>query len=143
MDYVEIFCMNLPHNADQNEISRFLENNLYDHHGKFFMICYQRWLKALMIAKGYSSLKAILVALAFHPHMRLVDVAKSIGASLPATKDYLKSLIEVGLIVHIQKHYKIRDPVLRKWLTNRVYYSLDLNEWVDTKVDDDRFAETD
>jgi len=78
--------------------------------------CRLKWLEILHQARGYGSLKALLLTLAFYPDSRLSELAKQMANSPPAVKDYLQSLIKVGAISRNGWTYRLTDPMLASWL---------------------------
>ncbi|MFC1849242.1 winged helix-turn-helix transcriptional regulator [candidate division CSSED10-310 bacterium] len=81
--------------------------------------CVNRYYLSIEQAKGFGSLRTILSVLSQNAEMNLTQVSKQIGKSPPATKDYLDSLREVGLIVREKKNYRIAEPFLSRWLIVR------------------------
>ncbi len=79
-------------------------------------VCRHRWDRALLLARGYSSLKAVMVALARLGNRRLTDIAREIGCSVQATKEYLNELLPIGMIMHTSRSYRLKDPVFETWI---------------------------
>ncbi len=143
LDYIALLCSELPYNADLEEVDAYIRGTLYAGDSKLNALCRRRWSRILNRARGYSSLKSILLTLAFNPFLRLVDIAEKTGSTMPATKDYINSLLEVGAIVLREKRYQLSDPVLENWI--RIRSESAVKYWVDgekSNVGND-FIETD
>lgn len=67
-------------------------------------------------ARGYGALKAILGVLAEREPLTLTEIARLLGRTPGATKDYLSWLEDVDLIEPLEKRYRYADPLLRLWV---------------------------
>ena len=67
-------------------------------------------------ARGYGACKAVLHVLASEEGLRLSDIARRLERTPGSTRDYLRWLEEVDLIVVRDKRFFFVDPVLRLWL---------------------------
>jgi hypothetical protein len=67
-------------------------------------------------ARGYGACKAVLHVLAGEEGLRLSDIARRLDRTPGSTRDYLRWLEEVDLIVVRDKRFFFVDPVLRLWL---------------------------
>ncbi len=79
-------------------------------------ICRHRWDRALLLARGYSSLKAVMVAIARKGDCRLTEIAREIGGSVQATKEYLNELLAIGMVTQTTRTYRLKDPIFEMWL---------------------------
>ncbi len=115
-DALSLLLNTLPRDIHAREIRSFLDTVLLDHKSPLAVYCRNRWLNILNTARGYTALKAIMDILAGHPDIRLTDVADAVHNSLPAVRDYLKSLITVGAVMRRGWRYRLTDPILAQWL---------------------------
>jgi hypothetical protein len=67
-------------------------------------------------ARGYGALKAILGILAVEEPLTLTEIAIRLGRTPGSTRDYLRWLEDVDLVVAHRKHYAFADPILRVWV---------------------------
>ncbi|HEX9724343.1 MAG TPA: AAA family ATPase [Vicinamibacteria bacterium] len=67
-------------------------------------------------ARGYGACKAVLHVLAAEEGLRLSEIARRLDRTPGSTRDYLRWLEEVDLIVVRDKRFFFVDPVLRLWL---------------------------
>jgi hypothetical protein len=81
-----------------------------------FLYCQNRYFLSIERAKGFGSLRIILSLLARHHNFNLTEIARKIGKTPPAVKDYCDSLLEIGLVIRRQKTYQIAEPLLARWL---------------------------
>jgi len=67
-------------------------------------------------ARGYGALKAILGILAGEEPLTLTEIAVRLGRTPGSTRDYLRWLEDVDLVVTHRKQYAFADPILRVWV---------------------------
>ncbi|MBC8264801.1 MAG: ArsR family transcriptional regulator [Anaerolineales bacterium] len=84
--------------------------------GQIYNYCRYLYDISLQRARGYGILKAILQVLAEEEELTLSEIARRIAKSPPATREYLRWLMEVDLVTEEDKLYFYRDPVLRYWV---------------------------
>lgn len=72
-------------------------------------------------ARGYGACKAALSVLATEQGLTLSEVARRMNRTPGSTRDYLRWLEEVELVVSRKKRYFYVDPILRLWM--RLYGS--------------------
>ena len=72
-------------------------------------------------ARGYGACKWVLRVLAHEEGLKLTEVSRRLDRTPGSTRDYLRWLEEVDLIVSRDKRYYYVDPILRLWV--RVYGS--------------------
>ena len=72
-------------------------------------------------ARGYGACKAILKILASEEALTLTEVSKRIERTPGSTRDYLKWLEEVDLIITRKKRFYYLDPILRLWV--KLYFT--------------------
>jgi len=70
-------------------------------------------------ARGYGACKTVLHVLSDEEGLKLTEVARRVDRTPGSTRDYLRWLEEVDLIVVREKRYYFVDPVLRVW--TRIY----------------------
>lgn len=78
--------------------------------------CKMKWFRILLLARGYSSLKAVMLALAVLEQRRLTDIATYIGTSLQATREFLHELIHIGVIMRDNREYQLEDTIFEAWI---------------------------
>ena len=84
--------------------------------GQIYSYCRYLYDISLQKARGYGLLKALLQILAEEEGLRLSELARHLRRQASATREYLRWLMEVDLIVEEDKRYYYRDPVLRFWV---------------------------
>jgi hypothetical protein len=70
-------------------------------------------------ARGYGACKSVLRVLADEEGLKLTDVARRMDRTAGTTRDYLRWLEEVDLLVARGKRFFFIDPLLRLWM--RIY----------------------
>jgi predicted AAA+ superfamily ATPase len=70
-------------------------------------------------ARGYGACKSVLRVLAEEENRKLTEVARELDRTAGSTRDYLRWLEEVDLIVVKEKRFSFVDPLLRLWM--RIY----------------------
>ena len=66
-------------------------------------------------ARGYGACKTVLYVLSDEEGLKLTEVARRIDRTAGSTRDYLRWLEEVDLIVARDRSFYFMDPVLRVW----------------------------
>ena len=66
-------------------------------------------------ARGYGACKTVLYVLSDEEGLKLTEVARRIDRTAGSTRDYLRWLEEVDLIVARDRRFYFMDPVLRVW----------------------------
>ncbi|GFP27439.1 restriction endonuclease [Candidatus Hakubella thermalkaliphila] len=84
--------------------------------GQIYSYCRYLYDISLQKARGYGLLKALLQVLAEEEGLRLSEVARRLRRQAPATREYLRWLMEVDLVTEEDGRYYYRDPVLRFWV---------------------------
>jgi len=77
--------------------------------------CRRRYEVLLLRSRGYAVSKRAAEVVAAHPGGRLTDLFPLIGRTAGASRQYLRWLVEVGLLTQIKKRYDFADPVLGLW----------------------------
>jgi hypothetical protein len=70
-------------------------------------------------ARGYGACKTVLHVLSDEEGLKLTEVARRVDRTAGSTRDYLRWLEEVDLIVVRDRRFYFVDPVLRVWM--RIY----------------------
>ena len=83
--------------------------------------CRATMSELLYRARGYGACKAILKILASEEALTLTEVSKRIERTPGSTRDYLKWLEEVDLIITRKKRFYYLDPILRLWV--KIYFT--------------------
>ncbi len=86
--------------------------------GQIYNYCRYLYDISLQKARGYGILKGILQVLAEEEELTLSEIARRIAKTPPATRGYLRWLMEVSLILEENKVYFYRDPILRYWVAH-------------------------
>jgi len=66
-------------------------------------------------ARGYGACKTVLYVLSDEEGLKLTEVARRVDRTAGSTRDYLRWLEEVDLIVARNRRFYFVDPVLRVW----------------------------
>ena len=66
-------------------------------------------------ARGYGACKSVLHVLSDEENLKLTEVARRVDRTPGTTRDYLRWLEEVDLIIARDKRYAFVDPILRLW----------------------------
>lgn len=69
----------------------------------------------LMRSRGYAVCKRAAEAVAAAPGRRLTDLFREIGRTPGASRQYLRWLVEVGLLSQTGKRYDFADPIVGLW----------------------------
>jgi AAA+ ATPase superfamily predicted ATPase len=84
--------------------------------GQIYSYCRYLYDISLQKARGYGLLKALLQILAEEEGLSLSELAGRLRRQASATREYLRWLMEVDLVIEEEKRYYYRDPVLRFWV---------------------------
>ncbi len=84
--------------------------------GQIYGYCRYLYDISLQKARGYGLLKALLQVLAEEEGLPLSEVARRLRRGASATREYLRWLMEVDLVIEEDGRYYYRDPVLRFWV---------------------------
>ncbi len=68
-----------------------------------------------MRSRGYAVSKRAAEVVARSRNQRLTDLFPLIGRTAGASRQYLRWLVEVGLLTQIKKRYDFADPILGLW----------------------------
>jgi len=85
-------------------------------HGQIFGYCRYLYDISLQKARGYGVLKALLQILATEDGLTLSETASRLRRQASATRDYLRRLMEVDLLIEREGRYFYADPVFRYWV---------------------------
>jgi len=77
--------------------------------------CRRRYETLLLRSRGYAVSKRAAEVVARTPGSRLTDLVPAIGRTPGASRQYLRWLVEVGLLIQIKKRYDFADPLLGLW----------------------------
>ncbi|MBN2382270.1 winged helix-turn-helix domain-containing protein [bacterium] len=117
LPFIEEMCAAMPDRQEQKILERLNRfGDEFDEQGKLDNYLRCRYFLSLERAKGVGGIRTILSLLARQSGLNLSQVASLIHKSPAATKDYLDSLCEIGLILKQKKVYTIMDPVLGQWI---------------------------
>jgi len=84
--------------------------------GQIYGYCRYLYDISLQRARGYGVLKALLQLLATEDGLALSEIARRLRRQASATRDYLRRLMEVDLLVEREGRYLYADPVFRYWV---------------------------
>lgn len=84
--------------------------------GQIYAYCRYLYDISLQKARGYGLLKALLQVLAEEEGLSLSELARRLRRQASATREYLRWLSEVDLVIEEDKRYYYRDPLLRFWV---------------------------
>jgi hypothetical protein len=87
--------------------------------GRIEAECRATLAELLHRARGYGACKSVLRVLAEEEDLKLTAVARRLDRTAGSTRDYLRWLEEVDLIVAREKRFSFVDPLLRLWM--RIY----------------------
>ncbi len=102
------------HMRDSREVARSLVQLLLPG-GALELTCRRHYEVLLMRSRGYAVSKRASEVVAGSPNQRLTDLFPSIGRTAGASRQYLRWLVEVGLLTQIKKRYDFADPILGLW----------------------------
>lgn len=83
--------------------------------GAVELICRRHYEVLLLRSRGYAVSKRAAEVTASHPGQRLTDLFPEIGRTAGASRQYLRWLVEVGLLTQTKKRYNFADPALGVW----------------------------
>jgi hypothetical protein len=78
--------------------------------------CRATMAELLHRARGYGACKSVLRVLAHEQGLNLTEVSRRLDRTPGSTRDYLRWLEEVDLVVSRDKRYFYVDPILRLWV---------------------------
>lgn len=87
-----------------------------ENRGQIYSYCRYLYDISLQKARGYGVLKALLQILATEHGLTLSEIASRLRRQASATRDYLRRLMEVDLLVEREGRYFYVDPVFRYWV---------------------------
>jgi hypothetical protein len=79
------------------------------------LVCRRHYEVMLLRSRGYAVSKRAAETVAGGAAQRLTDLFPLIGRTAGASRQYLRWLVEVGLLTQIRKRYDFADPVLGLW----------------------------
>ncbi|MEO5761344.1 MAG: hypothetical protein ABIR28_03440 [Vicinamibacteria bacterium] len=79
------------------------------------LLCRRHYEILLMRSRGYAVCKRAAEVVATNRGQRLTDLFPLIGRTAGASRQYLRWLVEVGLLTQVRKRYDFADPVLGLW----------------------------
>lgn len=83
--------------------------------GDLELICRRHYEVLLMRSRGYAVSKRAAEVVAARGDLRLTDLFPHIGRTPGASRQYLRWLVEVGLLTQTRKRYNFADPILGLW----------------------------
>ena len=83
--------------------------------GRLELLCRWHYEVLLMRSRGYAVSKRAAEVVAGSPDQRLTDLFPLIGRTAGASRQYLRWLVEVGLLTQVRKRYNFADPMLSLW----------------------------
>jgi len=131
-EYITPFAQLFLNEKQPNNPLGFAQREWENPQSMFTNLCRYVWLNILHMARGYAVLKAAMQCLAVSGPVRLTALAKLMGNSPPAVKDYLYSLIRVGAVKREGYLYSLTDPFLKEWITFRTTHCMPSSERVDS-----------
>ncbi len=99
---------------DSRDVARSLVHLLMPG-GPLEVTCRRHYEVLLLRSRGYAVSKRAAEVVGQRPGQRLTDLAPSIGRTPGASRQYLRWLVEVGLLTQIGKRYAFADPILGLW----------------------------
>ena len=107
----------LPLVADMRESRDLLRSlaRLLRPGGDLELICRRHYEVLLMRSRGYAVSKRAAEVVAAQGDLRLTDLFPHIGRTAGASRQYLRWLVEVGLLTQTRKRYNFADPILGLW----------------------------
>ncbi len=100
--------------------------------------CRATMAELLHRARGYGACKWVLRVLAHEEGLNLTEVSRRLDRTPGSTRDYLRWLEEVDLIVSKDKRYYYIDPILRLWVrihgSGEIVADRDIHREVDAHV---------
>lgn len=83
--------------------------------GALELVCRRHYEVLLLRSRGYAVAKRAAEVVASGHGGRLTDLFPRIGRTAGASRQYLRWLVEVGLLTQVKKRYGFADPVLGLW----------------------------
>ena len=83
--------------------------------GRLELTCRRHYEVLLMRSRGYAVSKRAAEVVARTAGQRLTDLFPQIGRTPGASRQYLRWLVEVGLLTQTRKRYNFADPILGLW----------------------------
>lgn len=102
--------------ADVEQVEQAFLLETLSRQGQIYGYCRYLYDISLQRARGYGLLKALLQILAEEEGLSLSELAGRLRRQASATREYLRWLMEVDLVIQEEKRYYYRDPVLRFWV---------------------------
>jgi hypothetical protein len=99
---------------DSRDVARSLARLLLPG-GDLELVCRRHYEVLLMRSRGYAVCKRAAEVVAGSPDLRLTDLFPDIGRTAGASRQYLRWLVEVGLLTQTRKRYNFADPILGLW----------------------------
>jgi len=99
---------------DSRDLARSLARLLLPG-GDLELVCRRHYEVLLMRSRGYAVCKRAAEVVAASPDLRLTDLFPDIGRTAGASRQYLRWLVEVGLLTQTRKRYNFADPILGLW----------------------------
>jgi len=100
--------------------------------------CRATMSELLLRARGYGACKWVLRVLAHDEGLKLTEVSRRLDRTPGSTRDYLRWLEEVDLIVSRDKRYYYVDPILRLWVrvhgSGEIVTERDIHREVDAHI---------
>lgn len=78
-------------------------------------VCRRHYEVLLLRSRGYAVAKRAAEVVAGAPNQRLTDLFPHMGRTAGASRQYLRWLVEVGLLTQVRKRYDFADPLLGLW----------------------------
>lgn len=107
-----------PEEAEVEDVEQAFLLETLSRQGQIYGYCRYLHDISLQKARGYGLLKALLQLLAEEEGLSLSELARRLRRQASATREYLRLLMEIDLIVEAEKRYYYRDPVLRFWVAH-------------------------
>ena len=83
--------------------------------GALELVCRRHYEVLLLRSRGYAVAKRAAEVVAGARDQRLTDLFPAIGRTAGASRQYLRWLVEVGLLTQVKKRYDFADPVVGLW----------------------------
>jgi hypothetical protein len=83
--------------------------------GTLELLCRRHYEILLVRSRGYAVAKRAAEVVAGARDQRLTDLFPRIGRTAGASRQYLRWLVEVGLLIQVKKRYDFADPLLGLW----------------------------
>lgn len=83
--------------------------------GALEISCRRHYELLVLRSRGYAVAKRAAEAVAQGEDRRLTDLFPEIGRTAGASRQYLRWLVEVGLLVQVRKRYRFADPIVGLW----------------------------